>query len=127
MDEETEFLIWVKNAQIRSPWQAAILRPYLCRHLIDPIRAVMGFWEHPAIPIKDKAAMCGLYAGEFIALNRMLYGSNLGAVRFCLRFELPASASVELKKPFRCAGCGGMIKSLPCVQCWDGPDDDPHV
>lgn len=118
---------YVKGKLRRSPWIPGQSNPYLARHLVDPIRAVMGFWGYGGVPISFAAETCGLLPGEFIALNRMLLESDIGAVRFCRRFGLPASASVELKRPFRCKGCGSSLISLPCIQCWNGPDDDPHV
>lgn len=118
---------WVNGKEQSSIWIPGNTGPYLARHLIEPIRACMGFWSHDGLPIEDKADMCGLLPGEFIALNRMLLGLDVGAIRFCKQYGLPPSASVRLKKSFRCKKCRGSIISLPCIQCWGGPDDDPHV
>lgn len=120
-------IFWVNNTAVTSIWEPLDTAPYLVRHLQEPIRIVMGFWCHSYVPISDRAEMAGLLPGEYIAINRMLYESEVGAVLFCRRFELPGSASVDLKRPFRCKGCGGLIRRLPCIQCWNGPDDDPHV
>lgn len=120
-------LFWVQNQPVDSIWQPGVEDPYLSRHLADPVRVLMGFWHHEYLPIADRAAAAGLFPGEYIALNRMLYTSDEGAVVYCRTWGLPASASVELKKPFRCKGCCGLIDHLPCIQCWSGPDDDPYV
>jgi hypothetical protein len=120
-------VFWVDGKQQISLWIPGNASPYLSRHLIDPVRACIGFWAHDLIPIEDKAEMSGLLPGEFIAMNRMLLESDIGAVRFCKQYGLPPSASVRLRKAFRCKKCRGSIISLPCIQCWKGPDDDPHV
>jgi len=119
--------LWVQNEPVYDIWSPWETSPYLARHLIDPIRAVMGFWAQPHVAIADRAEMSGLLAGEYIAVNRMLYTLDVVAVKFCIKHQLPASASVPLKFPFRCKGCGSRLSSLPCIQCWSGPDDDPHV
>jgi hypothetical protein len=101
--------------------------PYLVRHLVDPVRAVLAFWDYNDISVEEKAAMCGLTPGEFIGLNRLLSKDKTAAVEFCKVHGIPASASVKLCKPFRCNGCRARLNTLPCIQCWNGPDDDPHV
>ena len=113
MTEQVE--IWVMNKPIYSIWSPGESRPYLARHLIDPVRVVIGFWAMPGVPIRNKAEAAGLLAGEFIALNRMLLAVDNDAVEFCRRNQLPASASVSLKKPLRCNGCGALLRSLPCI------------
>lgn len=122
---ETEY--WVGGERHDSLWLPGISKPYLCRHLHDPVRAVIGFWSTDTVSVADRSAMSGLLPGEFIALNRLLVSSDNVAVHFAKRFGLPASASVTLLRPFRCKGCGGTIIRLPCIQCWKGPDDDPHL
>jgi len=122
-----EPLFWVQNEPMVMIWHPGEEDPYLARHLADPIRVVMGFWDHLGIPIVDRAEAAGLFPGEYIALNRMLYESKEGIISYCRKFGMPASASVKLKKPFQCKGCRGLISHLPCIQCWDGPDDDPYV
>lgn len=118
---------YVGGKKLHSFWEPGESSPYLARHLIEPVRATMGFWGHSGIPVILAAECCGLLPGEFIALNRMLFQSDVSAVRFCRQFGLPASASVELKRPLRCRTCGSSLISLPCIMCWNGPDDDPHV
>lgn len=118
---------WVGGKRHVSFWQPAIPKPYLCRHLEEPVRAVIGFWRTDTVSVADMAAMSGLLPGEFIAMNRLLVSSDNMAVHFAKRFGLPASASVTLLRAFRCKGCGGTIIRLPCIRCWKGPDDDPHL
>lgn len=119
--------IYVNGKKVKSLWIPGNSRPYLSRHLIEPARACMGFWRQDNIPLEEKAIMSGLLPGEFIAMNRMLLRSEIGAVEFCRIYGVPPSASVKLKKPLRCNSCRALIISLPCIQCCDGPDDDPHV
>jgi len=118
---------WVCNEKVFSIWMPGEESPYLSRHLAEPVRRVLGFIAHPNLSIRGKADCCGLIPGEFIALNRMLYASDIATVRRCLQFGLPPSASVELCEPVRCFKCGSRIERLPCVGCWDGSDDDPYV
>ena len=126
-DTMTDPLFWVKNQPVDSIWNPGVEDPYLARHLAEPVRVLIGFWRHPYIQIADRSDAAGVFPGEYIALNRMLYGSDEGIIVYCRKFGLPPSASVELKKPFQCQVCRGVIDHLPCIQCWNGPDDDPYV
>ncbi len=101
--------------------------PYLIRHLCEPVRAVIAFWDYNDVSVEKKAECCGMTPGEFIGLNRMLLNSDEDAILFARMHGIPASASVKLDKPFRCNGCRALLKTLPCIQCWNGKDDDPHV
>ena len=124
---ETPDEIWVRGKLVPSFWLPGVSNPYLARHLIIPARGVMGFWSIDGVPIKQKAELTGLSAGEFIRLNRMLWESPTAAIHFCRTYGLPASASVKLEGRFFCPSCKRWIVSLPCIRCWRGKDDDPDV
>ena len=123
----TEPLFWVKNEPADMVWKPGVEDPYLARHLAEPVRVLIGFWRHPYIQIADRSDAAGLFPGEYIALNRMLYTSDEGIIKFCRLWGLPASASVKLKTPFLCEKCFRHVNHLPCIQCYDGQDDDPYV
>lgn len=127
MKTAKEPLFWVQNEPVDSIWQPGEERPYLARHLLDPIRVVMGFWAHQGVSVAEMAAAAGLFPGEYIALNRMLLASEQGVILFCKQWGLPASASVKLKTSFRCKCCLGKLSHLPCIRCWNSSDDDPCV
>lgn len=119
--------IWVGGKRVKTLWLPGVNNPYLSRHIIPAARAVMGFWSFDGVPVARKADLSGLSAGEFIALNRMLWQSEIAAVHFCRTYGLPASASVKLEGRFFCPRCTRWIISLPCIRCWKGTDDDPDV
>ena len=121
-----EPLFWVQNEPVYTFWRQGEEDPHLVRHLAEPVRILVGFWRHQEVPIIERSEAAGLFPGEYIALNRMLYTSQEGIIKVLRKFGLPASASVKLNKSFRCAKCFRYIDHLPCVQCWEGHDDDPH-
>jgi len=121
-------MYYANKKKYKSIWMGgSSSKPYLARHLTDPVRAVLAFWDYDAVPIEVKAEAAGLLPGEFLGINRMLLRSDEPAVLFCKLHGIPGSASVKLSKPFRCNGCRALLTTLPCIFCWNGPDDDPHV
>lgn len=129
-DREGMKRFYVDGKLLYSPWIKGWGYKFLARHLIDPVRVVLGLWgQNPhRISIKNKAAMAGINPGEYIALNRILYESDIAAVRFCKAYGLPASASVDLSgQTITCEGCQSTLGSLPCIYCWCGVEDDPTI
>lgn len=98
--------------------------PFLSRHLFPHVRRVMAMWLLTGESIERRSRLCGISAGEFIHLNRILIHCEEPAVAFCRDNGLPVSASVRLEKPVKCPKCGSRLESLPCVMCFSGPDDD---
>ncbi len=129
-DREGMKKFYVQGEILYSPWIKGAGYKFLVRHLIEPVRVVLGLWDQSQqrIALSKKAAMAGLNPGEFIALNRILYESDIAAVKFCKAYGLPASASVYLSGyTMYCKTCNATLGSLPCVHCWSGIEDDPSV
>lgn len=126
-------------------WTPGVMRPELTRHMIPQIRRLIGLWSHPGQGVLRSAELCDLTPGEYIYLNRALRSeyafTQFYAVRFCLENGLPASAWVEFpanneyrhnrmpteRLSIKCRKCGMDLVGLPCVRCWNGMDDDPHI
>lgn len=121
-----------QGREIDNIWGGGELRPSFARQLRPELRLVIGFWRQPDLPTLQKAALCGCKdSGEFLELNRKLLTepefTGVDAIRHCILHGLPMSAAVEMKESINCRSCGVRTKTLPCVNCWRGMDDDPTL
>lgn len=117
---------------IGTVWTPGEMRPFLARQLRREIRIVMGLWNQPGTSVLKKANMAGCAdSGEFLSLNRKLRHDDsfisIGAIKHCLLHGLPRSAAVNLYGSIICANCKARTEILPCMRCWEGPDDDLHL
>lgn len=121
-----------RGCTVDTVWIPGEMRPFLARQLRRELRIVMGLWSQPGIPVLKKAELSGCAdAGEFLSLNRKLRHdrsfTSIGAINHCLLHGLPRSAAVNVYGSVVCADCGARTEILPCMRCWDGPDDDLNL
>ena len=119
-----------RGQDIKGVWMRGEARAKLARHLKTELRLVIGFWQMPGFPTKQKAAICGCRdSGEYLELNRKLLQEHeftrIEAIRHCIVHGLPPSASVHLPEYLLCPGCGFKTSLFPCLRCCKSLDDDP--